>query len=99
MLNVSNVIALILEKKGWSQMDLCRAINRLEARLGEMRTTKYDISNYFSGRLLFRPKVLAKWEIALDLPEGTLMKMVAPPITKEGKEELSKTIERLRKLR
>ena len=99
MLNVSNVIDLILKKKGWSKSDLCRALNKLEARLGEARTSIPVITGYFNDKDAFRPKVLAKWEIALDLPEGTLMKMVAPPITKEGKEELKNTIERLRKLR
>lgn len=99
MMNVNDYIELILEKKGWSKMDLCRALNKLEARLGDMRTSKQYINEYMSGNMPFRPKVLAKWEIALDLPEGTLMNLVAQPITKEGKDELKNTIERLRKLR
>ena len=99
MLNVSDYIELLLKKMGLSRTDLCREINRVEARLGEKRTTPQNINSYFKGEWAFRPKILAKWEVALRLPEGTLMNMVMPPLTKEGKDELSKTIEELRKLR
>lgn len=98
MINVGTYIIMILEKKKWTQTKLCEEINKIEAKLGESRTHTSDISNYLMGRWAFRPKILAKWEKALDLKEGTLVKMVMPPITKEGKEELKKTIERLRKI-
>lgn len=98
MINVSIYIKMILEKKKWTQRKLCEEINKIESKLGEKRTSVPVISGYFEGKDTFRPKILAKWEKALGLREGTLVNMVMPPITKEGKEELKKTIERLRKI-
>jgi len=97
MMNVSEYILLILVKKKWTRAKLCEEINRIESKLGEKRTAVQDIANYINGRWAFRPKILAKWEKALELKEGTLMNMVMPPLTKEGKQELKETIERLRK--
>ena len=98
MINVSDYITMILDKKNWSRKRLCEEINKIDAKLGESRTSNQDITNYLNGRWAFRPKILAKWEKALDLREGTLVNMVMPPITKEGKDELKETINRLRKV-
>lgn len=98
MINVSDYIQMILEKKGWTKTRLCEEINKIDVKLGEKRTSVQVISGYFEGKDTFRPKILVKWEKALGLREGTLVNMVMPPITKEGKEELKKTIERLRKI-
>lgn len=98
MINVSDYIEMILNKKGWSRTKLCEEINKVESKLGEKRTTIPNITQYLSGVWTFRPKILAKWEIALGLKEGTLMNMVAPPITKEGREELKETINKLRRI-
>jgi hypothetical protein len=98
MINVSDYIVMILDKKKWSRARLCEEINKIESKLGDKRSSNQDITNYINGRWAFRPKILAKWEKALDLREGTLMNMVMPPITKEGKDELKETINRLRKV-
>lgn len=98
MINVNDYILMLLEKKGWSKTKLCDEINKIEKELGEKRTALQNINSYFNGTWAFRPKILAKWEKALGLKEGTLVNMVAPPITKEGKEELKETIARLRKI-
>lgn len=97
MMNVNEYILLILAKKNWTRHKLCEEINRIESKLGEKHTAVQDITNYINGRWAFRPKILAKWEKALELKEGTLVNMVMPPLTKEGKQELKETIERLRK--
>lgn len=99
MLNVRDFIEFVLKKLGWTKADFCREINKVEARLGELRTQPSNLGNFLNGTWALRPKILAKWEVALKLREGTLMNMVAPPLTPEGKEELRKTIEALRKLR
>lgn len=99
MLNVSDYIQIVLDKKGWSRAKLIEEINKIESKIGESRTTKVEVSQYITGDVPFRPKILAKWELALGLKEGTLINMVAPPITKESKEELKRTIEGIRKLR
>lgn len=98
MINVADYIRILLEKKGWTKTKLCDEINKIEKELGEKRTVPQNITNYLNGMWAFRPKVLAKWEKALGLKEGTLMNMVAPPITKEGKEELKETINKLRRI-
>ena len=99
MINVCDYILMILDKKKWSRNRLIEELNKIERKLGDRRTDSETVKEYLKGELPFRPKILAKWEIALDLREGTLMNMVSPPITKDGKEELRKTLEILRKVR
>lgn len=98
MINVSNYIVMLLEKKKWTRTKLCDEINHIEAKLGEKRTMPQNITSYLNGTWAFRPKILAKWEKALGLKSGTLVSMVVPPLTKEGKEELKETIDRLKKI-
>ena len=98
MINVASYIRMILTKKGWSNTRLKEEINKIEAKLGDKRTNLPDIANYLNGRWEFRPKILAKWELALGLKEGALVNMVSPPVTKEAKNELSEIVDRLRKL-
>jgi transcriptional regulator with XRE-family HTH domain len=99
MIDVSTYIKLVLEKKKWTRTKLCEEINKIEARLGEKRTTNQNITNYLNGMWAFRPKILAKWEQALGLPRGSLINMVAPPLGKDAKNELRETIERLDKVK
>ena len=99
MLNVSDYIQIVLDKKGWSRAKLIEEINKIESKLGDSRTTKVEVSEYLTGKWPFRPKILAKWELALGLREGILINMVAPPIEKTSKEELRRVIEEIRKLR
>ena len=96
MIDVSTYIKLIMQKKSMSYQDLCNKLNKIEAKLGDSRTSKQNISNYLNGQWSFGPKVLAKYELALGLPENTLISMVATPITKEGKKELKEYIKKVR---
>ena len=98
MMNVANYISILLEKKGWNKVKLCDEINKIEKELGEKRTVPQNVVQYLNGTYAFRPKVLAKWEKALGLKEGTLMNMVLPPSSREGREELNETINRLRRI-
>ena len=99
MINVLDYIKLIMEKKKWTQAKLVEELNRIEKIIGDNKTQKQQVSEYLNGVFPFRPKILIKWELALGLKEGTLANMVSPPMTKEGKEELKKTIENIRKAR
>ena len=99
MINVADYISLILEKKGWNRTRLMNELIKIESKIGDRRSDLKTIKEYLEGVLPFRPKILAKWEIALGLKEGALMNMVAPPITKDGKDELKRTLETLRKVR
>lgn len=95
MINVTDYIKLILKKKKWANNKLCQEINKIEEHLGESRTTPQNISNYLHGQWALRPKVLVKYEKALDLPQNTLVSMVAPPSSKEGKKELKEIMKKV----
>lgn len=94
MIDVRQYILLLLEKKKMTQRELVNRINDIEVEHKERKIHFQNLSEYLRDGLPFRPKLLIKIELALDLPYGTLVNMVAPPLSKDGKEEL----ERLRKL-
>lgn len=96
MLDVSEYIKLILKKKKWTNKRLCDELNRIEEHLGDGRTTQQNITNYLNGGHSIRPKWLVKVEKALDLPTGTLIDMVEPPKTREGKKEVDEIIKKVR---
>ena len=98
MLNVNDYIKLILQKKKWTNVKLCQELNKIEEKLGESRTSKQNITNYLNGAWSFRPKILAKYEVALGLPLYTLINMVELPTSKEGKKELEETIKKVRNI-
>ena len=96
MIDVATYIKLILQKKKWTNQELCDELNKIEEKLGDSRTSKQNVSNYLNGQWSFRPKILAKYEVALGLAEGTLINMVAPPLTKESQNELKEIIKKVR---
>lgn len=95
MINVSDYIQMILKKRKWTNNRLCQELNKIEEQLGESRTTPQNISNYFHGQWNFRPKILVKYEKALELPPNTLVSMVAPPSSKEGQKELKEIMKKV----
>lgn len=99
MISVSEYIKLILQKKKWTNQRLCEELNKIEAKIGDSRTSKQNITSYFNGEFPFRPKILAKYEVALGLPLGTLINMVSPPATKEAQKELQETIKKVREVK
>lgn len=94
MIDVRQYILLILEKKKMTQRELVDRINEIENKHNERNIRFQNISEYLRDGVPFRPKLLIKIELALNLPYGTLVNMVAPPLSKEGREEL----ERLKKI-
>ena len=99
MLTVNDYIKLILKKKKWTNTKLCHEINKIEVQLGDKKTTPQNITNYLNGYWTFGPKLLVKYEKALGLVEGTLIKMVPKPSTKAGKQELKDLIEKVREVK
>ena len=99
MINVAEYIMMLLGKKKWTKTRLCEKLNEVEKKLGDTKTHLPYLNSAFLGENPFRPKLLAKIEVALGLREGTLINMVAPPISPDGKEELRKILEKLRKVR
>lgn len=98
MMNVAEFIKVLLKKKKWTNMKLCRELNKIEEKLGEQRTTKQNITNYLNGYWEFRPKVLVKYEKALRLPQGTLINMVSPPTSIEARRELKSKIREINEI-
>ena len=92
MLNVTDYIQMILKKKKWTLQQFADEINSVKKQVGiDSITTIQNISNFLrqvDDKHVLRPKQLCLWEKALDLPMGTLINMVEPPITKEAKKEL-----------
>ena len=99
MINVNDYIKLLLKKKKWSNKQLCEELNKIEAKLGDSRTTPQNITNYLNGQHNIRPKWLAKVEVALNLPQNTLISMVNAPATKEAKKELNELIKKAREVK
>lgn len=90
MIDVKEYIKLVMQKKKMSQTDVVRELNRVEKERNEKRTHLQNLNEYLREGLPFRPKFLIKLEVALGLPYGTLVNMVAPPLSKEGKKELDR---------
>ena len=90
---------LYLDKKKINRAELVKKINRVEELLGDSRTKPMNVTNYLNGYHSFGRRTLAKWEVALDLDEGSLYLMVAPPLSSEGEREFREYIKKLREIR
>lgn len=103
MLNVSDYIKLILEKKKWTLQKFATEINEVKQKMGITSiTTPQNISNFIKqvdNQHILRPKQLVLWEKALGLPMNTLVSMVTPPSTKDGKKELKELMEKIRDIK
>lgn len=99
MLNINEYIKLILKKKKWTKQRLCDEINKIEAKLGDKRTSRQNISNYLNGYWEFGPKTAVKYEKALGLKENTLLNMVSLPKSNVGKKELQEIIRKIREVK
>lgn len=99
MISAKDYIKLILQKKKWTNRKLCQELNKLELQLGDKRTTVQNITNYLNGYHDIRPKWLAKVEVALELEQGTLVNMVTPPNSKDGKKELEAIMKKVREVK
>lgn len=90
MIDVREYLMLIMKKKHLTQADVVKRMNIIEKEHGEKQTHLQNLNEYLREGLPFRPKYLVKLEVALDLPYGTLVNMVAPPLSREGKKELER---------
>ncbi len=99
MMNVGEYVDLILKKKKITRTEFTKRINRVEEKLGDTRTTVTNVTNYLNGYHAIRPKAVAKWEVALGLDEGTLLKMVSNPLSSDGEKEFKELIKKLREIR
>lgn len=90
MIDVREYLLLVMKKKGLTQSDVVRKMNVIEKEHNEKKTCNQNLNEYLREGLPFRPKYLVKLEVALGLKYGTLVNMVAPPLSKEGKKELER---------
>lgn len=98
-MGVGEYVDLILKKKKITRTEFTKRINEVEKLLGDSRTTLTNVTNYLNGYHAIRPKTVAKWEVALDLEEGTLIKKVAEPLSSDGIKEMKELINKLREIR
>lgn len=100
MLDVSQYIKLILQKKKWTLKQFANEINKVKEQAGiDSKTTIQNVSNFLNqvdDNHILRPKQLVLWEKALDLPLGTLYEMVELPKSKNGMKELNEMIKKVR---
>lgn len=100
MLDVSQYIKLILQKKKWTLKQFADEINKVKEQVGvNSKTTVQNVSNFLNqvdDNHILRPKQLVLWEKALGLPLGTLYEMVELPKTREGMRELKEMIKKVR---
>lgn len=99
MMNISEYVDLILRKKKMSRTDFAKRINRIEEKLGDSRTTVTNITNYLNGYHSIGRRAAARWEVALDLEEGTLLRMVSDPSSREGDKDFKEYMKKLREIR
>ena len=99
MIDIREYLTLYLDKKKINRTELVKKINRVEKELGESRTCNANVTNYLNGYHPFRCKVLAKWEVALDLEEGSLFNYVSPPLSSDGVKEFREYLKKLREIR
>ena len=98
MIDVREYILLVMKKKHMSRSDLLKKLNEIEEKIGDSRSNLQNITNYLNGYNEFGPKLLVRYEKALNLPIGTLVNMISRPVTKESQKELKEIIEKVGKL-
>lgn len=99
MIGIAEYVDLILRKKKLSRTEFVKKINEIESRLGESRTTSQNITNYLNGYHSIGRKAAARWEVALGLEEGTLLRMVMQPTSTEGEKEFKDYMNKLQEIR
>jgi len=99
MMGVGEYVDLILKKKKITRTEFTKRINEVEKLLGDSRTTVTNITNYLNGYHSIGRKAAARWEVALDLEEGTLLRMVSEPLSLEGSKEFREYMKKIRDVR
>jgi len=99
MIGIAEYVDLILKKRKMTRTEFTKRINEVEEKLGDSRTSVMNITNYLNGYHAIRPKAVAKWEVALGLEEGTLLRMVSDPLSSGGEKEYRELLKKLREIR
>lgn len=98
MMNLSTFVKMILKKKNMSNMDLVRAINKVEEASGvKERTVKQNVTNYLNEYFNFGYEFARKIEVALDLKDKTLLNMLPKPRTYDQKKSYNNALKKWKK--
>jgi len=98
MLTISNYIKMILKKKNMSNMDLVRAINKIEEASGvSERTVKQNVTNYLNGYFNYGYDTVRKVELALKLDDKALMNLLPKPKTQVEKDRYKEAMKKWKK--
>ena len=99
MIDVTDYIKIILNKKKWTLTKFADEINKVKKQVGiESKTLPQNISNFLKqvdDKHVLRPKQLCLWEKALGLAPYTLINMVEPIATKESQKELKELMKKV----
>ena len=99
MIDVTDYIKIILNKKKWALTKFADEINKVKKQVGiESKTLPQNISNFLKqvdDKHVLRPKQLCLWEKALGLAPYTLINMVEPIATKESQKELKELMKKV----
>lgn len=87
-MQIGQYIKLILQKKNMTQQDLVNKLNELHFSAKGGTISKNNISNILNGNLPLHYTMARRIEIALELPEYSLVEIVGFPTTEFGKKEL-----------
>ena len=97
MLSISDYIKIIMDKKNMTNMDLVRKINKIEEEAGvEERTKKQNITSYLNGYQSWGYEFVRKVEVALELRDGFLMRMLGKPKTRDSRKRYEEIMKKYR---
>lgn len=96
MIDITDYINAILEKKGWNRARLCSELNVLEKKKNIPLTYKQHITNYLNSQISFSKQTLLKWEVVLGLPTNSLAAFICKPMSKKEEKKLKDYIKFLK---
>lgn len=95
MLDLKTFIELCIKKKGYTYTEFVERVNRIKFKLGDKGIMRINnISEILNSNRDIDERTLLIWEVALDLPENTLVNLSS----KRGKTKKNNEVrEKLRK--
>ncbi len=80
MISTAMIIKQLMKKKGISNAELLKKINKIEEASGvRERTTKQNVTNYLNGYHNLGYDMARKMELALDLEDKTILNLMPKP--------------------
>ena len=96
LITLSNYINNALNKKKWTRAKFVEELNKLEHMHNLKITRKQNITNILNDNESINRSTLAKWEVVLGLPEGSLDNFAPPFIGKNTNKKLEEFKKMLR---